>query len=309
MPLVSIIMPVYNVEEYLASSIDSVLAQSAKDFELLLINDGSKDRSLEICNEYAQKDSRIRVLDKPNGGVSSARNMGLDEAKGEWIMFVDSDDWLTADALSTCLEYTPEYDVIRFSYRIIRQNYEKNVLVKSAKSTEQFLRYQIERRTPLAVWGALFRRSLFTDNKIYFDPQFSYGEDWLVSMRLTLCSKNIKTLPGSVCYIYNALNMSSCTNTLSPSKVVQQLQVLKVMRGLLGDKYSKYRRSIRDTRCNVVRDMLRAFSPEESCSELALVRNKIDFIDRWDVLISDISIRKKATLFKFLRYCRAHGLR
>ena len=305
MPLVSIIMPVYNAEQYLASSIDCVLAQTAKDFELLLVNDGSKDNSLAICREYEARDSRVRLLDKPNGGVSSARNMGLDEARGEWIMFVDSDDWLTEDALAVCLEHVPEYDIIRFSYKRMEKRTTKDVPVRMATTPQQQLRLQLERRTTLAV-GGLYRRTLFTDNKIYFDPAFIYGEDWLVSMRLSLCCKSIKTLPHAYCYNYNAINMSSCTNTLTPAKVVQQLQVLKTIRGMIGG--NKYRKSLRDTRCNIVRDLLRAFSPEESCEHIITVRDKIDFIDRWDVLLADISIRKKLCLFKFLRYCRAHGL-
>lgn len=308
MPLVSIIMPVYNAEQYLASSIESVLAQTAKDFELLLINDGSKDSSLSICREFEARDSRVRVLDKPNGGVSSARNLGLDEAKGEWLMFIDSDDWLTEDALAVCLEHTPEYDVIRFSFRALySETKSQDRPVKDVSTPAKFLRMQLERRAGLTVWGGLFRRSLFTDNKIYFDPNIIYGEDWLVAMRLTLCSKNIKTLPNAYCYLYNVFNAGSCTNNLSPRKVVHQLEVLKIVRGMIGG--NKYRKSFRDTRCNVVRDLLRSFSPEESCEYLITVRDKIDFIDTWDVLLADISVRKKRHLLKFLRYCRAHGLK
>ena len=91
-PKISVIVPVYNVEKYLPRCIDSILAQTFANFELLLIDDGSKDSSGEICDEYAKKDSRIRVFHKENGGVSSARNLGLDNAKGEWICFADSDD-------------------------------------------------------------------------------------------------------------------------------------------------------------------------------------------------------------------------
>ena len=94
MTIVTIIVPVYNAEKYLHKCIDSILTQTYTDFELLLINDGSKDNSGTICNEYAMKDSRIRVFHKENAGVSKARNMGLDNAKGEWITFVDSDDCL-----------------------------------------------------------------------------------------------------------------------------------------------------------------------------------------------------------------------
>lgn len=91
-PKISVIVPVYNVEKYLRRCIDSILAQTFTGFELLLIDDGSKDKSGEICDEYAKKDSRVRVFHKENGGVSSARNLGLDNALGEWVCFVDADD-------------------------------------------------------------------------------------------------------------------------------------------------------------------------------------------------------------------------
>ena len=98
-PAVSVIVPVYNTEKYLEECIQSVLNQSFTDFELLLIDDGSTDQSGLICDKYAKKDNRIRVFHKINGGVSSARNLGLDNAKGEWITFVDSDDCLKPDYL------------------------------------------------------------------------------------------------------------------------------------------------------------------------------------------------------------------
>ena len=94
-PKISVIVPVYNVEQYLPRCIDSILAQTFTDFELLLIDDGSTDNSGKICDEYAKKkDTKIRVWHKENGGVSSARNMGLDFAKGEYIQFIDSDDFI-----------------------------------------------------------------------------------------------------------------------------------------------------------------------------------------------------------------------
>ena len=91
-PKISVIVPVYNTEKWLVRCLDSILAQTFTDFELLLIDDGSTDGSSAICDEYAGKDSRVRVFHKPNGGVSSARNLGLDNAKGRWIAFADSDD-------------------------------------------------------------------------------------------------------------------------------------------------------------------------------------------------------------------------
>ena len=92
MPKVSIIVPIYNSEAHLSRCIDSILAQTLTDFELILVNDGSQDNSGKICDNYAQKDSRIIVLHKENGGTSSARNVGLKKSRGEYITFVDSDD-------------------------------------------------------------------------------------------------------------------------------------------------------------------------------------------------------------------------
>ena len=94
---ISIIVPIYNVEHYLRSCIESIISQSYSDWELLLIDDGSPDRSGEICDEYAKNDDRIRVFHKKNGGVSSARNLGLDKAQGEWVTFIDADDYILPD--------------------------------------------------------------------------------------------------------------------------------------------------------------------------------------------------------------------
>jgi Glycosyltransferases involved in cell wall biogenesis len=98
--LISVIVPIYNCENYINQCVDSILAQTCTNFELLLIDDGSSDNSGIICDEYAKKDARVKVFHKENGGVSSARNLGLHEAKGEWIAFVDADDWIKDTYLS-----------------------------------------------------------------------------------------------------------------------------------------------------------------------------------------------------------------
>ena len=92
--LISVIVPVYNVEKYLNRCVESIMNQTYKNLQIILIDDGSNDRSGKICDEYAEKDKRIEVIHKENAGVSAARNKGLDKAKGEWITFVDADDWI-----------------------------------------------------------------------------------------------------------------------------------------------------------------------------------------------------------------------
>ena len=104
-PLVSIIVPVYKAEKWLHRCVDSILAQTMEDFELLLIDDGSPDRSGEICDEYAAKDLRVRVFHKENGGVSSARQKGLENAIGEYVIHCDPDDWVDTDMLMELTQY------------------------------------------------------------------------------------------------------------------------------------------------------------------------------------------------------------
>lgn len=121
-PLISVIVPVYNVEKYLRQCIDSILAQTYKNFELILVDDGSKDKSGEICDEYAKKDPRIRVYHKKNGGASSARNYGLDNAKGEYISFCDSDDYVEPSWLSIFIDGMSNADMVISSMSFIRED-------------------------------------------------------------------------------------------------------------------------------------------------------------------------------------------
>ena len=136
MPKISVIVPVYNTEKYLNRCIDSILAQTFTDFELLLIDDGSTDCSGKICDEYAAKDSRVRVFHKENGGVSSARNMGLDNAQGEWITFVDSDDWVHEDFLKKrlALALNDNADIAYCDVEYVYRTH--NVYCKTAEQVE-----------------------------------------------------------------------------------------------------------------------------------------------------------------------------
>ena len=136
MPVISIIVPVYNAEKYLHRCIDSILSQTFTDFELLLIDDGSTDSSSIICDDYLREDSRVRVFHKKNGGVSSARNMGLDNAKGKWITFVDSDDFISSNFCEILLDNENE-DLVICSFETFGNIKEKCKLKDSYYSKEQ----------------------------------------------------------------------------------------------------------------------------------------------------------------------------
>lgn len=119
-PTISVIVPVYNVEKYLEECVESVLSQTFTDYELLLIDDGSTDSSGDLCDQIAKRDTRVRVFHKSNGGLSSARNKGMDEAEGDWIVFLDSDDkWADKDGLGRLYDYATRnnLDALRFEYQ------------------------------------------------------------------------------------------------------------------------------------------------------------------------------------------------
>lgn len=183
-PLVTIIVPVYNAQEYLHRCIGSLLEQSFVDFELLLINDGSKDNSGVICDEYAARDERIRVFHKENGGVSSARNLGLDNAKGIWISYVDSDDWVAKDYLKNLVGHAKiGIDlVISFPTYIYtdgsssKPNY-LSKLVDEHNFEKIFVEHSMHQNT--SPWSKLFRREIIESANIRFCEDMHIGEDLL----------------------------------------------------------------------------------------------------------------------------------
>lgn len=176
---ISIIMPVYNVEEYVAKAIESILAQTFKDYEFLIVDDGTKDKSGEICDEYAKKDSRIRVIHKENGGAPSARNTAIDLAKGKYVYFLDSDDWAESHMLSDMymLAERNHAHLVVCGYYIDTYYGEKHISEKicldnqvytSAKLfREQSYRY-FDRNMLYTPWNKLYRMDLIKKYQLKF---------------------------------------------------------------------------------------------------------------------------------------------
>ena len=177
-PKISIIVPVYNVEQYLPRCIDSILNQSFADFELLLIDDGSKDKSGAICDEYAAKDSRVRVYHKENGGVSSARNIGLENARGEWLSFIDGDDVITEGYFNIRQEHEgvdviiKPYSVVNADGRVTCHNNELSILT----GKDKIFRYYVQKRNN-ALWDKIIKRKTVGTKR--FNTNVSIGEDFL----------------------------------------------------------------------------------------------------------------------------------
>lgn len=189
MPLISVIVPVYNTEKYLHRCIDSILAQTFTDFELLLIDDGSKDNSGKICDESAAKDSRVRVFHKDNGGASSARYMGLNNAKGKWITFVDSDDSIRLDTLEMLLIHSLDENI-----DAVIANTEQDKVI----SGEEWAKLLLNCKTRCELWGGLYKRSLFNKMRVHVPSTIVIGEDFLLNLQYAINSLNARLLSDMI---------------------------------------------------------------------------------------------------------------
>lgn len=182
-PIISVIVPVYNGEKYLKKCIDSLIAQSIREIEIIIVNDGSKDNSSQIAHAFAQKDNRIVVIDKDNEGVSIARNVAIKKAKGEWIAFSDVDDYYYPDGLTRLYSIATESHcniVLGNSDRIamdgvVTQRYSENKLS---------LVNNVFPKGSLEMWGDLFHHSLFKSDDFLFEVGLAYLEDRVLMLKL-----------------------------------------------------------------------------------------------------------------------------
>ncbi len=171
MPEISVIVPVYKAEQYLDRCVKSILEQTYQNFELILVDDGSPDNSPSLCDEWAKNDNHIYVIHKENGGASSARNAGLKIAKGRWIAFADSDDWLDRTALKTLYDLANQYNVPMAigGMRVVQKYTDASIVMKqnakvlsNADLMSRFFRLNGEPDTH-SVWGAIIRRDILED--------------------------------------------------------------------------------------------------------------------------------------------------
>lgn len=232
MPTISVIVPVYNVEKYLRCCVDSILAQTFTDIEVLLVDDGSTDGSGAICDEYAQKDSRVRVFHKANGGVSSARNLGLDEAVGEWIMFVDSDD--TVDPLICEVLLSHAVDGIMPVCRLRRYREEcANTVVETEIYSTTYSICEFDRFPAPGPVAKLYKRTIIGENQ-RFNEKYSFAEDALFNLEY-YCKIHGFTIIHNTLYNYRILPQSLSHGRYIP-ELLETVWELKKARFKLGKK-------------------------------------------------------------------------
>lgn len=202
--LISIIVPVYNVEKYVEQCIKSILNQTYDLFELILVDDGSTDCGGKICDRYAEMDERIKVIHKVNGGLSEARNVGIEISKGEFITFIDSDDFISTDYLDILINNQQIYDadivqgdITRTDTDFNNQNKTKPTVLSKSEALSSLLRYK---NVKVYAWAKLYRKALFLDNDISY-PVGRINEDCATTYKLIYRSRVIVVV-SDIIYFY-----------------------------------------------------------------------------------------------------------
>ena len=225
-PIVTVIIPVYNAEEYLASCLESVRNQSFKAFEVILVDDGSIDTSGRICDAYVAKDSRFTVIHKQNEGVSASRNIGIKNSKTEWLLFIDADDELLSNGLEILYRNTSDkIDLVSASYIRFEGGTivpETNECIDCMYSREGFINaisFYRTRNCERYCWNKLFRYSIINDNSLFFNQDLAYREDVVFLYNYLIhCNNSIKCIKDPV-YLYNRRNEGAamtCLTSYSP---------------------------------------------------------------------------------------------
>ncbi len=228
MAKVSIIIPVYNVEQYLKRCIDSVVNQTLKDIEIVLVNDGSTDGSLDICEQYAKNDSRIKIITRKNGGLSAARNTGLDNATSEYIGFIDSDDWVDTNYFEKLYNAAIENDCDIAFGDIVRKGEKKHKIrlniqnIEVAESIQDKLKLSHGIKNP-GVWNKIYKKNLF-DN-LRFEEGIYYEDGEFTIKVLDKCNK-IVSVPNT--YYYYFVNPTSIVKSKPTLKKIHDKMMTRV---------------------------------------------------------------------------------
>ena len=241
MPKISVIIPVYNVEKYLAECLTSVVNQTFKDIEIICVNDGSTDNSPKILEEFAQKDSRIKIINQENQGLSAARNTGLDVATGEYVSFIDSDDFVRTDLYADILKLLPA-ELICFNAKIFPISEKYRTLQNYTQCQfdgEQPMEEKLILKTNVHVWNKVFRTSIIKENNIRF-PKGLYFEDFPFVCEYMLSINSVKFFGGKGYYFYrqqpNSL-MNNCSHKSIHHLFVWHYLYNKLKERKLLDKY------------------------------------------------------------------------
>lgn len=315
---VNIIIPVYNVERYLRKCLNSVRKQTYKNIEVILVDDGSTDKCPQICDWYAGKDSRFKVIHKPNGGVGSARNVGIDYVSningGGYILFVDPDDWLPKNAVEVLVRKQKltgaDWVCGSFIYVLPIRNrkdfpFSENLFEKN--ETEQFQNFILSKK-PIRVhslWGKLYRKDIISANCLRFDTKMKMSEDCLFNYKYIQHCERFAAVTEYV-YYYNRLNKNSASNQYFAERNVWKKTFLLERQKCIGDsleksKLSDYNNYIIDVFNNLVGGYVGELPRLEATEKIRETHMLFkDMLDK--IIIKDCSPDKFAPTKMYFKY-------
>lgn len=228
--LFSIIVPVYNADVYLERCVKSILKQEFKDFELILVNDGSKDNSLSLIEKFAKQDNRIKYISQENRGLSYARNRGISMSTGMYIVFVDADDWIDIKFLEISKQYIEKYNPDIITYRhcgsklVSKEEKKKKFLIKEKQGADKLFDLSISNYA----WSKVFRRDIILS---YGDEVFPVGRRYedIATMYKIFCEANIVLCSNEILYFYEQNNVNSITSCRMEKDIKDDIQTLNEM--------------------------------------------------------------------------------
>lgn len=282
-PALSIIVPVYDVEDYLSLCLDSIVNQSFEDYELILVDDGSTDHSGKICDEYAQKDKRIVVLHKENGGLSSARNKGLDIASGRYITFVDSDDRIAPDTYAENMEILmqhPDIDILQFPTHWGKENTDVHTLLKQqffSGEKEIFSNWWEGSVLNASVWNKIFHGEIFSE--IRFPEGYFFEDIFLIVDFSEIAKKVMISEKGCYFYLIREDSISNAPHYTLKKNLDLFLAHFKVYKKLYSFDHLKSYRVIGFSR--VYRRLIEARRSDEKADLKQFINQLKEYVPEW----------------------------
>ena len=241
-PYISVIVPVYNAEGYIHRCVDSLLQQTYSNFEIVLVDDGSPDGSGAICDEYARKDSRVKVFHKENGGVASARQLGIDNAKGEYTIHADPDDWVEPTMLEQLCNKAKAADadmvICDFWVDCEKQNIYRTQQPTS-NSADAVLDDLLFNRMHGSLWNKLIKRDCYSKFKVSFVAGLNYCEDYLVCVKLLQRGIKVAYLNKAFYHYDQIVNCNSITRNYTLKIYRQRVLFIDELKRVLNEKYSE----------------------------------------------------------------------
>lgn len=257
-PLISVTVPVYNTSRFLNQCIDSLVNQTLKEIEFLLVDDGSTDGSGDICDMWARQDKRIRVIHQTNGGSWKARQTGLDNAKGEYLIVCDSDDWVEIDAYRKAYDMAlkENADIVMFGYTAEYGDGSRRDWIRKYSNPNdiEHTRGEIMQTSSFHSWDKLVRRSIFTNNRICYEPGINMGEDCLILHKLlNVRPLKLAVLPEAL-YHYRQ-STGGYTTTIKQSSVEQLIRCLEWINNNIDT--SRHADALKKSRADIAFESLR----------------------------------------------------